>query len=164
MIKQSFLNKLKKEGRLALVEPSEEVKTSYLRKADNCLESARVLLDKKLYENSVINSYYAMYNSVTALLFKAGIKSENHGATIAFLEELFGETELSKIIGEAKSERIDKQYYAEDKSEKPVTEGFTKEMANTAEKFLVRMKVLINKISNKEIDDIREKFEALFSK
>lgn len=33
MKKQGFLNKLKKEGKLELVEPSEEIKDSYIEKS-----------------------------------------------------------------------------------------------------------------------------------
>jgi len=39
MKKQSFLSKLKKECKLELVEPSEEICNSYVEKAENCLKS-----------------------------------------------------------------------------------------------------------------------------
>jgi len=55
MKKQNFLNKVKKEGKIELVEPSEEICKSYLRKADNCLKSAKILLQNMLYENSISN-------------------------------------------------------------------------------------------------------------
>jgi len=89
MKRQSFLNKLKEEGKLELVEPSDEICNSYLEKADNCLKSSKILLQNNLYENSISMSYYAMYNSLTALLFKAGIKCENHSASIFFIKKLF---------------------------------------------------------------------------
>lgn len=56
MKKQNFLSKLKKEGKLGLVEPSEEIKLSYLQKAENCLKSAKILFQNKLYVNCRINS------------------------------------------------------------------------------------------------------------
>ena len=85
MKRPGFLSKLKKEGRLELVEPSEEMCTSYLQKAGDCLKSARILLENDLYENSVTMSYYAMYNSLTALLFRVGMKCENHTGSIIVL-------------------------------------------------------------------------------
>jgi uncharacterized protein (UPF0332 family) len=66
MKKPSFLTSLKKEGKLELDDPSEEIGTSYLEKAKSSRKSAEVLLPHKLYENSVSSSYYAMYNSLTA--------------------------------------------------------------------------------------------------
>src|SRR3989344_6615258 len=111
MRKLSFLSKLKKEGKLELVEPSEEICKSYIEKADNCLKSAKLLLQNSLYENSVSMSYYAMYNSLTALLFKIGMKCENHAGSIVLFKELLGRADLFKIISFAKEDRIDKQYY-----------------------------------------------------
>jgi len=66
MIKSSFLSKLKRSKKLKLVEPSDEICKSYLKKADKCLLSAKILFENKLYENSVSESYYAMYNSLTS--------------------------------------------------------------------------------------------------
>lgn len=62
MRKLGFWSKLKKEGKLQLVEPSEEICESYIEKSDNCLKSAKLLLQHSLYENSISMSYYAMYN------------------------------------------------------------------------------------------------------
>ncbi|MBI3190606.1 HEPN domain-containing protein [archaeon] len=107
MKKLSFLSKLKKEGKLELVDPSEEICKSYIEKADNCLKSAKLLLEYSLYENSVSMSYYAMYNSLTALLFKVGIKCENHAGSIILFKKLFGRMDLFKVISFAKEERID---------------------------------------------------------
>ncbi|MEK6897020.1 MAG: hypothetical protein AAB857_03135 [Patescibacteria group bacterium] len=37
MKKADFLNKIRGEGKLKITEPSEEMKISYLQKAENCL-------------------------------------------------------------------------------------------------------------------------------
>ena len=55
-----FLNKLKKEKKLDLVEPSENICDSYSQKSSDCLKSAKLLLQNNLYENSIGMSYYAM--------------------------------------------------------------------------------------------------------
>lgn len=104
-----FLNKLKKEEKLGLVEPSEDICDSYSEKSANCLKSAKLLLQNNLYENSIGQSYYAMYNQLLALLFRVGIKCENHGGSILLLKLLFGEDELYKLISDAKKERTEKQ-------------------------------------------------------
>ena len=87
MKKLDFLSKLKKDGKLESVEPSEEICSSYLKKADDCLKSAKILLKNDLYENSVSMTYYAMYNSLTALLFKIGIKCETIPDQSSYLED-----------------------------------------------------------------------------
>src|SRR3989338_8160837 len=107
----TFLKKLKRKGVIELVESSEEMKYSYLIKADNCLKSAKILFQSQLYENSTSEAYYGMYNSLLSLLFKIGIKSENHSASIILFDKLFANKDLVKIVSWAKEERIDKQCY-----------------------------------------------------
>src|SRR3989338_2335729 len=84
----TFLKKLKEKGIIKLVEPSEEMKSSYLIKAENCLKSAKILFQSQLYENSTSEAYYCMYNSLLSLLFKIGIKSENHSVSIILCDIL----------------------------------------------------------------------------
>src|SRR3989304_8079399 len=94
----NFLKKLKRKGVIELVESSEEMKSSYLIKAENCLKSAKILFSSQLYENSTSEAYYCMYNSLLSLLFKIGIKSESHSASIILFERFFGDKNLVKII------------------------------------------------------------------
>lgn len=162
MSDQSFLNKLKRDGKLELVEPSEEMKESQLQKAEACLTSAKVLLPHELYENSIVNSYYTMYNALTALLFKVGIKCENHEACIILFRRLFNKPDLSKIIVFGKEERIDKQYYPTSKDNLPPTEQSTKDMIIKAEDFLVKIKLLITQVNNEDISKIRKNFDEFF--
>lgn len=161
MTEQDFLIKLKKQEKLELVEQSKEISDSYIQKANNCLRSAKILSSNNLHENSVINSYYTMYNSLLALLYKTGIKSENHSASIILLKNLFGQKELSNTISKAKKERIDKQYYVESQ-EKTLTERTTQELVKQAEDFLLSIKLLINNTNNEQVNNFRNKFKELF--
>lgn len=161
MKKINFLSKLRKDKKLEVVEPSEEMSSSYLRKAEDCLKSAKILFQNKLYENSISEAYYCMYNSLSSLLFRTGIKCENHSAAVILLNELFNQHELFKIISFAKTERIDKQYYAEDQQTFKIGEDSCKEMILKSEDFLVKIKVLISNLNNKDIEDYRNKFMFL---
>lgn len=163
MKKTNFLNKLKKEGKIELVEVSEEIKTSYLIKAENCLKSAKLLSQNKLYENSTSEAYYCMYNSLLALLFKVGIKSENHSASIILFDKLFDNKDLTKIISWAKEERIDKQYYVESHQIAKVTKESSEDMIIKTEVFLVKMKLLISQLGSEEVISIRTSFDNLFN-
>ncbi len=98
-----------------------------------------------------------MYDSLTALLFRVGIKCENHAGSILLFKKLFRRIDLSKIISFAKDERIDKQYY--------VASVLTKEsaqyMLRKAEEFLVQMKLIIGKLGTEEIN-ASEKVQSHF--
>ena len=155
-----FLNKLKKEGKLELVEPSEDICNSYSEKSANCSKSAKLLLQNNLYENSIGQSYYAMYNILLALLFRVGIKCENHGGSILLLKLLFGEDDLYKLISDAKKERIDKQYYVTTEKDEITTE-IADELLNNAEDFVLNMKVIIKNLNNDFVEELREKFETI---
>ncbi|MEK6941165.1 MAG: HEPN domain-containing protein [Nanoarchaeota archaeon] len=155
-----FLNKLKKEEKLELVEPSEDICNSYSEKSVNCLKSAKLLLQNNLFENSIGTSYYAMYNLLLALLFRAGIKCENHGGSILLLKLLFNENELYKTISDAKKERIDKQYYVTTEKDE-ITKEIADELLSNAENFVLKIKVVIKNLNNDSIEELREKFETI---
>lgn len=161
MKKNNFLSKLNKEKKLELVDSSQEICESYLQKADNCFSSAKLLFNNELYENSVTMSYYSMYNSVIALLFKTGVKCENHAGLILLLKLLFDKKDLFNLISDAKKERIDKQYYV---AELDLTKESTEETLRNAEIFLVKIKLIIKELSNEEIGKLRVNFEVLIGK
>ena len=93
-----------------------------------------------------------MYHLLTALLFKIGIKSENHSASIILLEDVFNLK--NKEIYEAKKERIDKQYYVDFVLTKKEAEDTIKK----AENFNNILIDFIAKINNEDIKIYREKF------
>ena len=96
-----------------------------------------------------------MYHMLTALLFKVGIKCENHAASIILLKELFNMN--NSDISSAKTERIDKQYY----TNFHITREEVIEAIKNAEIFNSKLLDFISKISNKDIELHRKKFEEL---
>lgn len=157
----NFLKKVKRKGIAELVEPSEEMKSSYLAKAENCLKSAKILFKNNLYENSTSEAYYCMYNSLLSLLFKIGIKSENHSASIILFDKIFGDKELAKTLFWAKEERIDKQYYVETQQITKVSQTSCKEMILKAEDFLVKIKLKISELNREQVNLAREYFNNI---
>lgn len=147
----NFLKKIEKEGKLSLVEGSENVKTAYLKKAESNLVSAKILLKEERLEESVTLAYYSMYNSLRVLLFKVGIKCDNHSASIILMKELF-DLNNSKIEF-AKKERVDKQYYADFS----IAVEDVKELLGVCEEFNAEMFDFIEKISASRIKDIKLK-------
>ncbi len=152
MKKIGFLIKLSKEGKLQLVEPSEEIKESYIKKSESNLSSAKILLSNDKLEESVGLAYYSMYYLLLALLFKVGIKSENHSASIILLKEVF--LLDNKEIFNAKTERVDKQYYIDFTISKREVEDTVRK----AEIFNSKIIDFISKTNNEEITDYRKGF------
>ena len=133
---------------------------SYSEKSANCLKSAKILLKNDLYETSIGLSYYAMCNLLLALLFRVGIKCENHVGSIFLLKLLFEEEKLYKLISDAKKERIDKQYYVTTEKDE-VTKEIADELLNNAEDFILKVKFVMKNLNNDYVEDIREKVDII---
>jgi len=157
MKKIRFLIKLRKEEKLELVEPSEEIKESYILKSQSNLVSSKILLENNKLEEAVALTYYSMYHIVTALFSKVGIKCENHASTIILLKELFNIENAD--ISSAKAERIDKQYY----TNFHITKLELIEAIKNAEIFNSKILDFVSKVANKDIKIYREKFNELTS-
>ncbi|MFH1401057.1 MAG: HEPN domain-containing protein [Nanoarchaeota archaeon] len=156
-MKNRFLANLSREGKLELVEPSEAICASYTGKSENCLKSAKLLLENSLYENSIGMSYYAMYDALLATLFRAGIKCENHAGSILLLNIVFNEDAAHQTISEAKKERIDKQYYVTtDKDE--ATRESAQALLSDAHGFVLKLRVIISRMNHDSIGDLRNRF------
>ena len=63
-----------------------EIIKEYMRTADEKLDSARILLEHKKYDDSVSRDYYAVFHCAQALLLSAGLKAESHSG----VRHLFG--------------------------------------------------------------------------
>lgn len=154
---QSFLDKLKKQKKLQMIEPSEEISQAYLEKSEKSLRSAKATYEIKSYEDSVALSYYSMYYSVLALFFKAGVKCENHAGTIILLEKIFGID--NELLQKAKTERIDKQYYVDFS----VTKKEVNQMIKVAEQFNSIIFNFIDELNNKKIGDYLSKLKDILN-
>ena len=152
-----FLIKLLKEGRIEFVEPSEEIGESYINKSESYLESSRILIKNNKREEAVSMAYYSMYQIVIALLYKTGIKSENHTASMIILKEVYGID--NEEIMKAKKERIDKQYYVDFK----ITNEEVREMIKQAKGFYNIIYAFIDRMNNQEIRNYRNKLRNLLN-
>jgi uncharacterized protein (UPF0332 family) len=149
--------RLRRKGKIDLVEPSEEIKASYLIKSKSNLESAKILMNAEKHEESISMAYFSMYNCILALLFKCGIKSENHSASIIIFESLFRQEELADIIKQGKKERIDSQYYTNSSISKYDCENIIKK----ADFFSLECKSIIKRLDNEQISVLRKEFANL---
>lgn len=60
-----------------------------LEQADECLESAQILLDRNLRRGAVNRAYYAMFYGVLALLAVRGLETSKHTGAIALFDREF---------------------------------------------------------------------------
>jgi len=149
---KSFLKKLNREEKLKSVESSDDIKEAYLKKSESNLISAKILLKNNRLEESVSLLYYSMYNLLMALLFKTGIKSENHSASIALLKDIF-DMDNSTIVF-AKKERIDKQYYIDFN----VTMKEVEDLIKDTEKFSEELINFISRLTTEKVNFYKNKF------
>jgi uncharacterized protein (UPF0332 family) len=151
------LKKLWKLKILQIVEPTENLKNAYLQKAEDSLNSSKILLENKQYSDSLALSYFSMYNSVLALLYLVGVKSENHNASIFLLKQIFGIDNES--LKKAKSERRDSQYYPNTLiSKKDVLESI-----KITELFNTEILDFINKINTEDKEGYLKKLKNILS-
>jgi len=157
MRKTGFLNKLRKENKIQLVEPSNDLKTAYFERSAESLQSAKVLLKINNLKDAVALTYYSMYYGLLALLFRVGIKCENHTAAIMLLKGVFDIENSS--IHKAKKERVDKQYYVDF----AVTREEVSDLIKTAEEFNAHLLDFTEKIGQKEVCEYRQKAAKLLN-
>ena len=149
----SFIRKLVKEEKIKISQPSEDVCKSYLLKSEKSLISSKTLLDIGNLDDTTALTYFSMYYSVLALLYKVGIKCENHAGTIILIKELFGID--NSEIQLAKKERVDKQYYVDfEATKEDVNQGI-----KIAEEFNAIIKQKIDTIKETESKKILKEFK-----
>jgi uncharacterized protein (UPF0332 family) len=158
MKKPDFLDNLKKEGKLELVDPSDEIALSYEKKSQDCLQAAKLIFKAALYENAVGEAYYSIYNSIQSLFFKCGIKCESHGAAAVLLKRIFGLPGIYKAFSDAKEERIDKQYYVTPRQNNPVTDKSAQDLLSTADRFILEISAYKSSLKLTQIEEIRKRF------
>lgn len=138
-----------------LVEPSEEMKRAYLETSRKDFVAAKILLEQNLPDKAVPHVYYGVYNLVLALLFKTGIKCENHTTSIFLLKDLFG---LDNSFMElAKKKRVDVQYYID----VSLTKKDVYDLISQAEGFRDILLDFISKLTKDSINLYRNKFIKL---
>lgn len=153
MSRMPFLSRLSREGKLGFIEPSDETKAAYIKKSESHLASAKLLLQHGRFEESVSMAYYSMYHMLLALLFKTGIKCENHTAAILLLKKVF-DIDNSKMQT-AKEERIDKQYYIDFQ----VTKDDVQDLIRTTEEFDAELHQFLALLNNEKVSEYHKRAE-----
>ncbi len=158
------MNKLnwctKKKGGIELIEPNFNLAEAYTRKAEESLQTMRVMTSKSW---KIVTTYYAMYFSVYSILMRIGVKCEIHSCTIefakVFLDDYMKSEEL-KLLADSMEARVDAQYYVN----REVSSVLFKKMIDSAPEFIAHGKSVKEKIDDKTVTQIREKLENIIRK
>jgi len=153
--RHDFYSKIHRQGHLRSVPPSMDMKRAYQRKSESYIVSARILFENGKLEEAVSMIYYSMFYMVLALMFRTGIKCENHSAAIYLLEDLYG-LDNSAII-RAKTERIDKQYYIDF----TLTLEDIDELMEAADDFNAYIMNFTERMKGREVERFRQKFQEI---
>ena len=144
-----------KEG-LKIIDINERLAKSYLDEAKSSLERAeKNFQDGDLLWTTVV-VYYADYYALYSFLQRIGVKCENHSCSILAVKRLLGEDKI-KFINEHKDKRIDAQYYMKIDKEQEVSR-----ILQEAKIFISEFDELVSNLSEKEIEDYREKLKLLY--
>ena len=124
---------LEQKKGIELVEPNDNLCKAYFKEAEDTLSC----IDPKNEKWALIMAYYACYNSLYAILMKAGIKCEIHDCTLKLMKLItdFGEDD-HKLLSGLKDKRIQNQYYLK---RMPLTE-----LSSVQDFFLKCKKVALN--------------------
>jgi uncharacterized protein (UPF0332 family) len=117
-----------------------------LEQADESLEAARTLLDKKLIRPSLNRAYYAMFYAVLALLARRKQESSKHSGVIAlfdrdFVKKGIFKKNLSRWLHDAFDLRQRSDYAAEYQASREEAE----ETLKNAESFVDEVKKVLSK-------------------
>lgn len=122
-----------------------------LDNAEEKMDSAKILLEKGNYKDSVSRSYYAMFTGIRAVLAKDGIDYSKHSGVIAYFQREYVKTGIfekkySKYIQNAFQVRNSSDYddfYVVSKTE-------AQEQIDRAEELLVAVKIYLNNFRESE--------------
>jgi uncharacterized protein (UPF0332 family) len=96
-------------------EKSKTLSEYRLERAHECLADAALLLKNNSFNSSVTRSYYAIFNSLRAILALEGVDFKKHSAVISYFQKEYVRTgafsnEISDYIRVAFSARNDSDY------------------------------------------------------
>ncbi len=148
---------LSKKNGLELIEPNDNLREAYQKKAEEALESMRLMKNK---DWKITTAYYTLYFSLYSILMKLGIKCEIHSCTIAFMKEFLDEyftREECSLLENSLNARVNAQYYIDRK----VPDSFYEEMIEHAPEFFAKCKSTAQIIDEGKILEIQDKLKAM---
>ena len=116
----------------------------YLDQAEEELNAAHLLYDKKFYRDAISRSYYSMFHAAQALLFIRKISPRSHKGVIQkFGEEFIKLGLLEKKMGQMLSQAESMRLKADYDVGVPIHKEECEEILDNCEVFLAKIKKVI---------------------
>ena len=145
---------LASEKRMKKIKPNDKLSKEHIEKTKHNLKAADYNVQGHFDDWAVSQSYYAMYHTLLAILFKKGFESKNHECTISTVEFLIEAKEVSLSMEDISFIRTTEQMT-------------TKDAKSLREEFQYGVKTDVNKVLLTELlqksKTIVEKIEVMLS-
>lgn len=141
---------------LEIVEPSENMSSSYLKMAEESMSMIKKNEESRIWTAST--SYYTMYYCLYSVMMKLGIKCEIHQCSLEFMKQFLDEIyskEDFQLIENAFDIRNSLQYYPD----KLVDNSKINLVKIRAVDFFVKTKAILVNLNEARINEIRKKLE-----
>ncbi|MFH2028445.1 MAG: HEPN domain-containing protein [Nanoarchaeota archaeon] len=96
------------QGLLKKEAPDTEKAKKSIDIAKHTLSLAKRLLEIKIFEETISNSYAAMFHAGRSLLFKDGIKEKSHYALFVYIREKYSDRLEKRFINELNALRLER--------------------------------------------------------
>ena len=144
---------------LELIDPNPNMSESYLKMAEESLSILNNVEKSKIW--TATTSYYIFYYSLYALMLTIGVKCEIHSCSLEFMKQFLNEfydLQDNKNFNDAFSARTDLQYYAD----RPVDQLMIDKTKKACKDFYIKTKDNIARITENQINSIREKLKKIW--
>lgn len=122
-----------------------------IEKAKKSIEIARYKLsiakrtfDVKIFEESIINAYAAMFHAGRSLLFKDGFKEKSHYGLFVYIKEKYSDKLEPRFINELNALRLERHELLYGLEKQEIKEVEAEDIIKIAEDFIKVIKDLIN--------------------
>ncbi len=79
-----------------------------IRAAEHKLELAEKSLQARIYEDTILNAYAAMFHSARSLLYRDGFAEKSHYAVYVYLKEKYGNKIEQRFLNELNNLRLER--------------------------------------------------------
>lgn len=116
--------------------PDMEISRKSISIALKKLKRAKKLIKLKVYEETITNSYSAMFHASRALLFKDGVREKSHYGLFLYIKENYSDKLEKRFINELNALRMERHEINYGLDEPEIEEEDARHAVKTAEDFL----------------------------
>jgi uncharacterized protein (UPF0332 family) len=147
---------LARETRMKRIKPNDKLSDEHINKAKHNLRAADYNIKGGFSDWGVSQSYYSMYHSLLAVLFKLGYESKNHECTISAVEYLIEEGKIDLDLKDIAFIRTTEQMTSKDAkslreefqygTETTVNEKLLRELLENAKRVVEKIEIALGEL------------------